>query len=376
MALPAGRYGVTKNQLLKIKKLPMNTIKLIEELTEKFDLLGTAAFKNSTSVVVTESSDLVESGAVKDMVGWGNKNLTDWKWNTFTTGNKLLITLNKGTYTISAQSTLPNGTTFIRGTKQDSSYCSKTELGVDNWTDSSTAGVYATTELLSSYTFSVPEDNVLIEFGRTNCNGTIPAQLEKGSTATAYEPYHASVSDSLAEKADNSVIGTVEDGTTASKAWSVGEHFISGGQFKEVTQAIASGGAISDSNTVNKPIADCLPTRVEDITSEFTFSTDCSWVANWTKVKKNGHMITVVLRFTTPSTVSADKSIITFPAKYKPIQLNDYNFSMAGLLGKAFSGERAGLATFYVSGNEYGIRLASNEWLANTAVVAQFTYMI
>lgn len=63
MALPAGRYGVTKNQLLKIKKLPMNTIKLIEELTEKFDLLGSAAFKNSTSVV-TESSDLVESGAV------------------------------------------------------------------------------------------------------------------------------------------------------------------------------------------------------------------------------------------------------------------------------------------------------------------------
>ena len=63
MALPAGRYGVTKNQLLKIKKLPMNTIKLIEELTEKFDLLGTSAFKNSTSVV-TDSSDLVESGAV------------------------------------------------------------------------------------------------------------------------------------------------------------------------------------------------------------------------------------------------------------------------------------------------------------------------
>lgn len=63
MALPAGRYGVTKNQLLKIKKLPMNTIKLIEELTEKFDLLGSAAFKDSVSVV-TESSDLIESGAV------------------------------------------------------------------------------------------------------------------------------------------------------------------------------------------------------------------------------------------------------------------------------------------------------------------------
>ena len=63
MALPAGRYGVTKNQLLKIKKLPMNTIKLIEDLYEKYSLLGSAAFKNSTSVV-TESTDLVESGAV------------------------------------------------------------------------------------------------------------------------------------------------------------------------------------------------------------------------------------------------------------------------------------------------------------------------
>jgi hypothetical protein len=44
MALPAGRYGVTKNQLLKIKKLPMNTIKLIEEsLAEKCDnsVIGT-----------------------------------------------------------------------------------------------------------------------------------------------------------------------------------------------------------------------------------------------------------------------------------------------------------------------------------------------
>lgn len=35
--------------------------------------LGTASTKNSTSVV-TSSSDLVESGAVKDIVGWGNKN--------------------------------------------------------------------------------------------------------------------------------------------------------------------------------------------------------------------------------------------------------------------------------------------------------------
>ena len=143
MALPAGRYGVTKNQLLKIKKLPMNTIKLIEDLYEKYSLLGSAAFKNSTSVV-TESSDLVESGAV-----------------------------------------------YI----------------------------------------------------------------------------------ALQGKADNSVIGTVE-GANASKAWSVGEHFIKDGAFKEVTQPIASGGEISSSNTVDKPIADILtglnPVKVTGITVDGT----------------------------------------------------------------------------------------------------------
>ena len=106
MALPAGRYGVTKNQLLKIKKLPMNTIKLIEELIVKFDLLGTAAFKNSTSVV-TESTDLVESGAVKDIVGWGNKNLLPYPYYDKTkTVSGITFTVNTdGSVTVSGTAT-------------------------------------------------------------------------------------------------------------------------------------------------------------------------------------------------------------------------------------------------------------------------------
>ena len=98
---------------------------------------------------------------------------------------------------------------------------------------------------------------ILIDTDEVCDNDVFYPQREKGSTATAYEPNHASVSDSLAEKCDNSVIGTVE-GANASKAWSVGEHFIKDGQFKEVTQPIANGGTISSSNTVDKPIADCL----------------------------------------------------------------------------------------------------------------------
>ena len=118
MALPAGRYGVTKNQLLKIKKLPMNTIKLIEDLYEKYSLLGSAAFKNSTSVV-TESSDLVESGAVytalqaQGVVGAQNllevtANSGESKGVTFTVDNEKEITCN-GT-------TSGEGTFYIVGT--------------------------------------------------------------------------------------------------------------------------------------------------------------------------------------------------------------------------------------------------------------------
>ena len=77
-------------------------------------------------------------------------------------------------------------------------------------------------------------------------------------TDPTYQPYAQTNRELTINKTENSVIGNVEDGATASQAYAVGEHFISGGQFKEVTQPIASGGAINSSNTVDKPIADCL----------------------------------------------------------------------------------------------------------------------
>ena len=394
MALPAGRYGVTKNQLLKIKKLPMNTIKLIEELTEKFNLLGTAAFKNSTSVV-TQSTDLVESGTVFDALGFGNKNLFNYNG----VNNVVIAQCKNGvTYTFSLTSTGHAGVNLKKN---------------DNSGDVVTF-IAATSEGRNSVTFTADSDFNLFMNGYgigsvAFADDVSDLQLEKGSTATAYEPYHASVEDTLRNaevvkgknllpvtlkgikelntsgtwsgniytlndvaltietdgdkvlgidvngtasyniifklalptggdiltgcptgggwgsyilyqsggatdsgegatgvltdsyisiyvkagynvqhkkfypmirkatetdptyepyyiplkdvvpnKCDNSVIGTVEDGTNASKGWLVGEHFIKDGAFKEVTQPIASGGAISDSNTVNKPIADCL----------------------------------------------------------------------------------------------------------------------
>ena len=115
------------------------------------------------------------------------KNLVNWKYNPFDE-NKLQVVLSQGTYTISPQSQLSGGNQYIRGTKIDEGYCSKSELGLNNWDNSSISGVYYRGGD-GIVTFNVPEDNVTIEFGVLNTDGTVSAQLELGSSATDYSPY-------------------------------------------------------------------------------------------------------------------------------------------------------------------------------------------
>lgn len=129
---------------------------------------------------------------------------------------------------------------------------------------------------------------------------------------SAYVPYHASVADSLDDKADNSVIGTVE-GANASKAWSVGEHFIKDGQFKEVTNPIESGEAINSGNTTNKPIADSLTTTSQEVSlaNEAT-SAGIELVTGHTNVLIDGNIKVANLRlkFGSDLTLTNDLSII------------------------------------------------------------------
>lgn len=415
MALPAGRYGVTKNQLLKIKKLPMNTIKLIEDLYEKYSLLGSAAFKNSTSVV-TESSDLVESGAVKELVGWGNKNLLP--------NNAVNNSINGADFTVNADKsilvntpvkttgnvfytiyngTLPAGSYVLSGCPSDggntgySIRIGGTDLDVRDYGEGASftlaqsmnvlvnivlgggGNLVVTNKLfkpmirLASVTDDTYEpyhesveqtlrdaevidgknllnptvassgivtrnaDNTftvngtlssatLYELGRdclptlpigdymlsgcpksgvpdrttlsirksTTSSGTyhdygngvvwnvtdaesatafcyiyLPAgtynnvvfrpMLEKGTVATTYEPYYIPLKDALPNKCDNSVIGTVEDGTNPTRSYAVGEHFIRNGKFCTVTVAVTTSSTWTlGSNYVEGTIADNL----------------------------------------------------------------------------------------------------------------------
>ena len=245
MALPAGRYGVTKNQLLKIKKLPMNTIKLIEELAEKFDLLGTAAFKNSTSVV-TDSTDLVESAAVeqtlRDAEVVEGKNLYDGEQdiNFGSAYNLRTITvtfkkpIGAGTYTLNYKATGNGG--VLSQVSYDGSY-------------HKSPGV--------PYTFTVTQscDSIYLYMSQEDYDANKTAllseiQIEKGSQATAYQPYYVPLKDVIPQKADNSIIAPTENGTTASQAYAVNDVFIRNGALCKVTSAISQGDTLSNQFTV------------------------------------------------------------------------------------------------------------------------------
>ena len=320
MALPAGRYGVTKNQLLKIKKLPMNTIKLIEDLYEKYSLLGSAAFKNSTSVV-TESSDLVESGAVKDIVGWGNKNLLN------ITLAKLKV--NNSAYTWSGDVLSHNGASIsfiesdgfvtgvsISGTVTSAFNVRLTDTGnlgyqgkiLNGTVDSNKEYVYAFDEALSMAVddtgngITIPDTFtryriVLNVKAGTHDNEVIyPMISVNGGT---YEPYHASVSDSLAEKCDNSTIAPTENGTTTSQAYAVGSHAIRNGAFITWKNAKSQGETINDaSDYTSGDVAE----KLYDIEKNDIIANGSTWPANsvnFSLVQDN----TVMYRFSAMSHV-------------------------------------------------------------------------
>ena len=67
------------------------------------------------------------------------------------------------------------------------------------------------------------------------------------------------ISDVVATKADNSVIGTVEDGTNPTKSYAVGEHMTRGGKFCTVTSPVTTSSTWTlNGNYVEGTIADNL----------------------------------------------------------------------------------------------------------------------
>ena len=164
--------------------------------------VGTASTKNSTSVV-TESTDLVESGAVKDIIGWGNKNL--FNKNDVENG----IINESGAISIVGEW---KSSKFIKVTPSEKyiisglniSYASSGGFAFYNSAKTFVSG--GGINVFKNTPITIPDNVEYIRFSLVSAD-LDTAQLEKGSTATAYEPYYASVEEYCASKQD--VVDTV-----------------------------------------------------------------------------------------------------------------------------------------------------------------------
>lgn len=270
----------------------------------KVDALGTASTKNSTSVV-TDSSDLVESGAVKDAVdgiysvmgknGAKNRlfltlavlkaNNTQGTWsNNVYTYNGLIFTVyfDASGYVngikITGTNTAQSGYTVFKllhrpqnVTGMKLSGCpsgGSTHSYAINYTNSSTFAYWDLgngTDTLTQFDYTqFPNSNIgiLIEYGYACPEGGLMfypmLRLASDTDPTYAEPSLTNV-ELTSGKADNSVIGTVENGTNPTKAYAVGEHFIRGGKFCTVTVPVTTSSTWTlGSNYVEGTIADNL----------------------------------------------------------------------------------------------------------------------
>ena len=106
-----------------------------------------------------------------------------------------------------------------------------------------------------------------------------------------------------------------------------------------------------------------------DVFDRLTLSTDATFQTSKCSAVKEGNCIDIYLRFTTPSTSSSDKVLITLPDDLKP---NTPTAVFLTPIYKVWAGEVSGLLA--ISGND--IVLGSNAWKTSTDCVAHISYRI
>lgn len=94
-------------------------------------------------------------------------------------------------------------------------------------------------------------------------------QESGGNTyTTRLADIRADVQEAIADKADQDALAPVENGSTASQAYAIGEHFMRDGAFCTAIAAIASGGSFTlNTNYVVGTIADAFSSLSSDLTS-------------------------------------------------------------------------------------------------------------
>lgn len=216
---------------------------------------------------------------LKDTVGWTGKNLLP-KFSggtsngvTFTVDSDGVVTANGTASVYNAQIESPfftaqyDGMLVLNGCDSNNA-----SVHMYPWCVTDSARPYADATKTSRLTYldNVYQGNSISFYMERGKVYLVTCRVMEGSTANnqlfypmlskdggTYEPYHASVEESLDDKCDNSVIGTVEDGTNPTKAYAVGEHFIRNGKFCTVTVAVTTSSTWTlGSNYVEGYVAD------------------------------------------------------------------------------------------------------------------------
>lgn len=236
---------ISQNDAIVVYPTSGYNCKLSDSVTEQIqavkDGLGTASAKNSTSVV-TDSSDLVESGAVKDIVGWGNKNKLPmtvagikalntrgtWSGNAYTlngvtftiqtdadenvTGIKVTGTASAQTVFTAGRYTPTSAVTVkfngISGTGSSSTYSINMKIGTSYAGD-----VYSGDSTTHNISANTNVDFLCVIYNGYACpsGGLMFYPMIRLSTVTdaTYEPYHASVNDTIPQVVSDAVGWTV-----------------------------------------------------------------------------------------------------------------------------------------------------------------------
>lgn len=128
-------------------------------------------------------------------------------------------------------------------------------------------------------------------------------------TDDTYVPYaktNRELTEDVANKADISSIGTNESGTTASRAYAVGEHFYKNGKFCTAKTAIASGATFTlGTNYVEGTIADILGEEELSYTIGSDFEGDSNTPCKVSKLFGNKYAVNIYLKFKSNMTGSA-----------------------------------------------------------------------
>ena len=101
-----------------------------------------------------------------------------------------------------------------------------------------------------------------------------------------FAPYILDNVELASSKTDNSVVGPVESGTTASRAYAVGEHFIRNDKFCTAIASIASGATLTlNTNYVEGTIAGVIEDLTSYLEQTVTLSTSAETTATFTNAK-------------------------------------------------------------------------------------------